>query len=350
MSENFPFWNPILNEKHFPRSADSEAVAVLAGQLPDGTIVPIQTTLVEGTTDQFALTVNTEITMPPITIGKVILQGTDQSGIVQLIEAKPNSDGKWSLAVDIANFQDLAVLLYQEVAQLSTVIALETQQVSQLSQITINTASGPLQTQQVTQLSTLEYYAVQEIGQLSDLNIAVVVEIGQLTTLDLATMDQITQLTQVQYLETQQVSQLSELLLITATEAAQLSLIAEIAGLSVTFQANVSDLSLEVTQLSVLSTLENGITVNIKAPNGAYYVFEGSQGPGTSFFYDFGESMQDIFLNTDKPIVVQFNTASNQAISLGKGQFDFGNQYAKNIYISTTVLTGIQIYANGGIA
>lgn len=288
--EIFPTWHPDLNRKHFPRSADSEYVAVLAGQRSDGVIVPINVSLVDGTTDQYALAANTEISIPPITIGKVIIQGVDTGGIKHDLLATPNPDGTWNLSLT------------------SPTLALEA---SQLTQIGLMVDSLLLASQQVAQMSDLITTVATEATQLSVLH-----ELQGLC-FNAPSLNQ---------------------------EVTQLSVLQELQGLCF----NAPSLNQEITQLSVLQAVE-GLSVSTQPPHGKYFSIETSQLGGlTDVLYDFGNRMQDVYLSVSQPVVLKFHDTSNTPVPVLKGQFDFNFQNADKMYVTTTLPTDLKIYANGG--
>jgi hypothetical protein len=434
--EIFPTWHPDLNKRHFPRSADSEWVSVLAGQRADGVIVPLDISLVDGTTNQYALSVNTEITVPPITIGKVVVQGVDYVGGKHDILATLNPDGSWNMSVsspslaseasqlteigliqnlivsnregmtniinalnglsisvgDIdVNTDELEMLMRLNTATVAdgmTLIlaAIESSTISiqdGLTDLKIELLEGltnivNLVAQQVTQLTDIGALISQQIAQISDVQLRMATEATQLSiwqelqglcvTIDTTGLAQeVTQLSILQELQglcvnidsaslAQEVTQLSILQEIqglcvnidSATlnqEVTQLSVLQELQGLSVT--VDTTGLNQEVTQLSVLQAVES-LSITQAPPHGQYYVFEGTQAAGITTTYDFGNRMQDVYLTTDKDIVVKFNVASNPAVSLKHGTFSFDWQNANRVLVSTTLTTGLQIYANGG--
>lgn len=132
---------------------------------------------------------------------------------------------------------------------------------------------------------------------------------------------------------------------------------ATIAGISLTVPAivGVVDPS-NSNQLHVNS--DGSINVDISsepittASRPLYYAFDGNQDAETTdILYDFNGEMQDIFMRTDQSIIINWNSLGNPAVSLTAGQFDFDNQFARKIYITTgSELTHIQIYGNGGVA
>lgn len=86
-------------------------------------------------------------------------------------------------------------------------------------------------------------------------------------------------------------------------------------------------------------------------PTGNYFWWDynvnGTTGVGTDILFDFSEIRQDVYISSDKPISVKFNSVSNTPIGLVRGQFDFDYQFASKMYITTTDTTKLQIYANG---
>jgi hypothetical protein len=381
--EIFPEWHPDLNKKHFPRSADSEYVAVLAGQRSDGVIVPINVSLMDGTTNQYALAANTEISIPPITIGKVIVQGVDQYGNKHDILATPNPDGTWNLSLtsptlaleasqltQIGLMVQSLVLSSQQVAQMSnliTTVATEVTQLSVLHALSGLCINSPTLNQEVTQLSILQTMTGLSIsvGDV-DINTDQLEELNRIQTATIAEG-----LTNVLSLEAQEVTQLSDLQLRLATEETQLSIFQELSGLCVNldstslaqevtqlsilydieglcFNFSSTTLSQEVTQLSVLGAIE-GLSITTAAPHGRYYAVETTQAGGiTDTEYDFGVRMQDVYMSVSQDVSVKWNVTTNPIIGLSKGQFDFDWQNADKVFVTTTLPTDIKIYANGG--
>ena len=267
----FPTWNPNLNKKHFPRSADSEWVAVLAGQRDDGVIVPISVSLVDGTTNQYALAANTEISVPPITIGKVVVQGVDYGGAKHDIQATPNPDGTWSMSIT-------SPTLASEASQLTEIGLIQNLIISNSEGMTniINALNGlsitigdinvntdelellmRLNTATMADGMTLMLAAIQSStisiqDGLTDLKIELLEGMTNIVTL---VAQEVVQLSTLESLISQQITQLSDLQLRAATEITQLSILQELQGLCVNINSNA--LAQEVTQLSVLYELSN---------------------------------------------------------------------------------------------
>lgn len=384
--EIFPTWHPDLNKKHFPRSADSEYVAVLAGQRSDGVIVPINVSLIDGTTDQYALASNTEIALPPITIGKVIIQGVDSLGNKHDLLATPNLDGTWNLsltsptlALEASQLTQIDLILQglvlasQQVAQMSdliTTVATEATQLSVLQELKGLCFNAPSLNQEVTQLSILAAMDGLSVS-VGDVNVNTD-ELETLTRIQTGTIAE--GLTNVLALEAQEVTQLSDLQMRLATEQTQLSIFQELSGLCVNldstslaqevtqlsilydleglcFNFSSTTLNQEVTQLSVLQTLE-GLSITTSAPHGKYYAFETTQPAGlTDVTYNFGVRMQDVYFATSNPVSVKFGSISNPAINLANGRFTFEEQNTDTMFVTTsTIPVDLQIYANGGTA
>lgn len=384
MAEIFPGWHPDLNKKHFPRSADSEWVSVLAGQRSDGVIVPLQVTLVDGTTDQYSLTVNTEISLPPISIGKVIVQGIDHAGNKHDIWATPNPDGTWNLsltsptlALEASQLTQIGlmvqglVLTSQQVAQMSDLIATvatEATQLSVLHELQGLCFNAPSLNQEVTQLSILAAMDGLSVS-VGDVDVNTD-ELETLSRIQTATIAE--GLTNVLMLEAQEVAQLSDLQVRLATEQTQLSIFQELSGLCVNldstslaqevtqlsilydlqglcFNFSSTTLNQEVTQLSVLQAVE-GLSISTAPPHGLYYVSETTQTAGlTDVVYNFGLRMQDVFLTTSGKIGVKFGSSSNPVVNLESGRFSFNWQNTDRMYVTTTTAPAdLKIYANGG--
>jgi len=232
MAENFPQWNPLLNRRHFPRSADSEWVAVAAGQLSDGTIVPIQTTLVDGTTNQYALTVNTEITLPPITIGNVVIKGKDFAGTDQFILTTPNIFGKYDLSVSSPNLAleasqltqiNLLNLISQELTQLSVTVGdvnVNTDELELLTRLVIATTADGI----TLILGDIQSSTASLQDGITDLKIELLEGLTNIVNLNAQEVSQLSQLIfQGSSSSSQQVTQLSDIGVLLSQEVSQLS-------------------------------------------------------------------------------------------------------------------------------
>ena len=68
---------------------------------------------------------------------------------------------------------------------------------------------------------------------------------------------------------------------------------------------------------------------------------------GTDILFTFPQVQQDVYINTNKAITVKWNDSINTGIILQGGQYDFLNQFAGKVYITTSEDTKLQIYANG---
>jgi hypothetical protein len=79
-----------------------------------------------------------------------------------------------------------------------------------------------------------------------------------------------------------------------------------------------------------------------------YALFDNTiTGAQTNFLIDFNGVRKDIHLENDSPITVRLNSISSDPMVLSAGIWDWTDEYANKIYITTTVSTMIQLYANG---
>jgi hypothetical protein len=78
-----------------------------------------------------------------------------------------------------------------------------------------------------------------------------------------------------------------------------------------------------------------------------YYAYDGTVTTGTDVLFDFGGLRKDVTIQSNKAILIKFNSAANNALAVDLGVWQFGEQYAEKVYITTTTATKISIMANG---
>jgi hypothetical protein len=102
-----------------------------------------------------------------------------------------------------------------------------------------------------------------------------------------------------------------------------------------------------VTVGTLIDGLKALVVQNREMGNPKYFPYENTVPAGTDQMIDFGVVMKDVYMRTANPISVKFNSATEPAVALKKGQFDFGSIWASKVFVTATAPTDMQIFANG---
>jgi len=102
-----------------------------------------------------------------------------------------------------------------------------------------------------------------------------------------------------------------------------------------------------VTVGDLIDGLNALIVTNREMGNSRYFQLEDSIGIETNHEIDFGGPMKDVYLLTNRPMVVRFNGVVQPPISISRGQFDWNSIWAMKMFLTTTSPTDFKVFANG---
>lgn len=99
--------------------------------------------------------------------------------------------------------------------------------------------------------------------------------------------------------------------------------------------------------MSVFRLIEGIISIARPTKSIGSASFEGTYGPATDQLFNLGAIRKDIHIENNIAISVKMGSASAAPAVIAPGVWDFTDEWADKVYITTTTATQIAIYANG---
>ena len=110
--------------------------------------------------------------------------------------------------------------------------------------------------------------------------------------------------------------------------------------------------SVSIGNIIVGNTTANPVPVSTSGVSAKGYYWwdfsvDGPTAPGADILFDFTVPHQDVELMCDQAISIKWGSTTSKTIGLAAGFYIFENQCTNKLYVTATVATNLQVYANG---